>query len=54
MPCVVHTRLMFVIHETRVFILLLQVFHQVLAVPDMSSVPEEHDVRGKVQTLSVS
>lgn len=33
---------------------LFQVFNQVLAVSDMSGVPEEHDVRGEMQTLSVS
>ena len=35
-------------------VLFVQVFDQVLAVSDMSGVPEEHDVWGEVQTLSVS
>ena len=36
------------------FLGFMKVFHQVLAVPDVSGVPEEHDVWGEVQTLSVS
>lgn len=39
---------------TDIFSAVSKVFHQVLAVPDLPSVPEEHDVRGEVQTLSVS